>query len=137
MEELIKTKGEIPYILKAPLSANGKQVKIINTLEDLEKEKDWVEEKTPLAQKYLLKPLLLDGYKFTLRVYVVVTGYDPFRVYCFPQGLARICSQKYDTSKESLRNVFAHIDSYDMNQSNESEFNKNVSEGLNNDGLRW
>lgn len=32
-------------------------------------------------QEYIDKPLLLDGYKFDLRVYVVVARLDPIEIY--------------------------------------------------------
>lgn len=36
----------------------------------------------PLAQKYVKSVKLLDGFKFTMRIYVAITGADPFVSFC-------------------------------------------------------
>ncbi|XP_071117316.1 tubulin polyglutamylase TTLL7-like isoform X2 [Haliotis cracherodii] len=48
-----------------------------------------------IVQEYIDKPLLLDGYKFDLRVYVLVTSCDPLRIFLFNDGLVRLGTEKY------------------------------------------
>ncbi len=40
-----------------------------------------------LAQRYVARPLLVDGRKFGLRVWVAVTGHSPLRAYLHQNGL--------------------------------------------------
>lgn len=53
-----------------------------------------MEGKDVVVQRYLDKPLLMDGLKFDLRVYVVLVGInaDSIRAYICDDGLARFCT---------------------------------------------
>lgn len=48
-----------------------------------------------IVQEYIDKPLLLDGYKFDLRIYVLITSCDPLRIFLFNDGLVRLATEKY------------------------------------------
>lgn len=42
-----------------------------------------------VAQHYLPKPHLINGFKYDMRIYVLVLCVDPLRVFIFHEGLAR------------------------------------------------
>ncbi len=52
-------------------------------------------------QEYLDKPFLMEGYKFDLRFYILVTSCDPLRVFLYNDGLVRMGTEKYHTPNES------------------------------------
>ena len=76
-----------------------------------------------VVSRYIDNPLLLFGHKFDLRIYVVVTCYDPLRVYVFREGLVRFATKKYssqldDPSKDDGGSVYAHLTNYSINKKN-------------------
>jgi glutathione synthase/RimK-type ligase-like ATP-grasp enzyme len=56
-----------------------------------------------LFQRYVANPYLIDGHKFDLRIYVLVTGVDPLRLYVHEEGLIRISTVPYSTKNISNR----------------------------------
>lgn len=49
-------------------------------------------------QRYLMMPLLWRGYKFDMRLWVVIASVEPLRVYMLQDGWARVASVRYNTS---------------------------------------
>jgi tubulin polyglutamylase TTLL6/13 len=45
-----------------------------------------------VVQKYLDQPLILDGLKFDLRIYVLIYGQNPIKAFVCDEGLARFCT---------------------------------------------
>lgn len=92
-------------------------------------------------QQYLSKPLLFDDLKFDLRIYILVAGCDPLRLYIYNEGLVRFsteCNRMYIQPEyeyptdENMSNLFMHLTNYAINKKhpgfiqNESEENINV-----------
>ena len=72
-----------------------------------------------MVQRYVDKPLLLSGYKFDLRVYVVVTGLKDGKIHAFlaDEGLARFCTETYQKpTKENFKKVYMHLTNYSLNK---------------------
>jgi tubulin polyglutamylase TTLL6/13 len=70
-----------------------------------------------VCQVYLHQPLLIDGYKFDMRIYTLITSCDPLRIYIFNEGIARFATQRYSPpSVENAQNVFMHLTNYSINK---------------------
>ncbi|KEG11713.1 putative tubulin-tyrosine ligase [Trypanosoma grayi] len=77
-----------------------------------------------LVQRYVDDPLLVDGYKFDLRLYVVVTSYFPLRAYLYDEGLVRFATSPYPTAPKgaavgSADALTAHLTNFTINKKSE------------------
>lgn len=69
---------------------------------------------------------MIRGYKYDLRVYVLVTSLEPLKIYLFQEGLVRLATVPYTTSKSSLKQRFIHLTNYSVNKKADS-YQKNNS----------
>lgn len=69
-----------------------------------------------VVAKYIDKPLLVDGHKCDLRLYVCVTSFDPLLIYMYEEGLVRFATVKYDKSNKTLWNPCMHLCNYSINK---------------------
>jgi len=45
-----------------------------------------------LVSEYICNPHLINNFKYDLRIYVLVTSYDPLKIYMFKEGLTRFAT---------------------------------------------
>ena len=76
--------------MKPASSSQGKGIFITQDINEIPPRTQMV------VSEYVNKPLLIDGYKFDLRVYVDMTSINPLRVYIYQDGLARFATVKYE-----------------------------------------
>jgi hypothetical protein len=61
----------------------------------------------------------MDDLKFDLRIYVLLYGVNPLRIYFHEMGLARFATEEYQIPKESnLSNLYMHLTNYAINKFN-------------------
>jgi len=66
-----------------------------------------------VVQRYVTRPLLVNGLKFDCRVYVVLTSITPLRGYLFEEGLARFCTVPYERPRaKNMTNNCMHLTNY-------------------------
>lgn len=88
-----------------------------------------------MISRYITNPLLINGHKFDLRIYVVVTCYEPLRVYVYKEGLARFASESYST-KFNKNNRYMHLTNYSINKKND-KFVQNEDVEQDDVGFKW
>ena len=98
-------------IVKPDASAQGKGIYLINKAEDIGNIRiQW-------HNGTLANPLVVDGLKFDLRIYVLVAGCDPLRLYIYEEGLARFATEPYNIPNEgNMQDKFMHLTNYSVNK---------------------
>lgn len=110
------------YIIKPAAAAQGRGIFLTQSLKDIQMD-------GMVCQLYVKKPLLIDGLKFDLRVYALVTSLDPLRIYIYNEGLTRFATRQYAVpTKGNSGNVFMHLTNYSLNRLSES-FSKDQEKG--------
>ena len=63
------------------------------------------------------KLMLIDKLKFDLRIYILLVGVDPMRVFFFKEGLCRLATCEYRSPNPSnLDNLYMHLTNYAINK---------------------
>ena len=76
-----------------------------------------INEEECIVQEYLHNPLLINNLKFDLRIYVLVTSYNPLRIYVFKEGLVRLATGEYKMN--NLDDIYSHLTNYSINKNSE------------------
>ncbi|NXM62220.1 TTLL5 polyglutamylase, partial [Illadopsis cleaveri] len=104
------SKDRGPWIVKPVASSRGRGVYLINNPNQI------IVEDNILVSRYISNPLLIDDFKFDVRLYVLVTSYDPLVIYLYEEGLARFATVRYDHTCKNIKNQFMHLTNYSVNK---------------------
>ena len=97
------------WISKPWASSQGKGIYLVDDINDIDLDEPSV------ISRYIPNPLLINGHKFDLRIYVLVTSFDPLRAYVFKEGLTRFATEEYTTST-TKKNKYIHLTNYSINK---------------------
>ena len=104
------------YIVKPTAGAMGRGIYLVES----ETEIDHKHDQPVVIQKYVSNPLLIDGFKFDLRVYALVAHVDPLVVYVYDEGIARLATTAYVApAAGNLREKTMHLTNYSVNKHSE------------------
>ncbi|XP_062295863.1 tubulin polyglutamylase TTLL5 [Scomber scombrus] len=103
-----KDKG--PWIIKPVASSRGRGIYLVSNPNQISMDENI------LVSRYINNPLLIDEFKFDVRLYVLVTSYDPLIIYVYEEGLARFATVKYDRTSKNIKNTFMHLTNYSVNK---------------------
>ncbi|MFH4983988.1 hypothetical protein AB6A40_010697 [Gnathostoma spinigerum] len=121
----------VPYIVKPVSSSRGNGIYIIHKLSDIHSEPREV-----IVSRYISNPFLLNGHKFDLRLYVVVTSFHPLVAYMYYEGLTRFACEKYTNESDENEHPLAHLTNYSLNKHSDV-FVKNLKANLEDVGHKW
>ncbi|KFO34938.1 Tubulin polyglutamylase TTLL6 [Fukomys damarensis] len=99
------------YICKPDSGCQGRGIFITRTVKEIKPGEDMI------CQLYISKPFVIDGFKFDLRIYVLVTSCDPLRVFVYNEGLARFATTSYSQPcADNLDDICMHLTNYSINK---------------------
>ncbi|KAI4502754.1 hypothetical protein M0802_001798 [Mischocyttarus mexicanus] len=110
LKKFMNRKSGTIWILKPANSCAGHGIRLISKYYEIPKRSSY------LAQRYLCNPSLIDGYKYDLRLYVLLTSIDPLRMFIYTEGLVRVATVKYQNRLDNLYDRFMHLTNTSINK---------------------
>ncbi|KIH50817.1 Tubulin-tyrosine ligase family protein, partial [Ancylostoma duodenale] len=139
--------SDLTFIVKPVSSSQGKGIFFANKANEIPRTEPL------LVSRYIENPLLVNGHKFDLRIYVAVTSFFPLITYVYSEGLTRyrgiyclsqpspilaklrVASEKY-CSEVDTQDAFVHLTNYSINKNN-TNFVRNESMASEDFGHKW
>ncbi|KAG9335527.1 hypothetical protein JZ751_004554, partial [Albula glossodonta] len=117
VEEFKRSPGST-WIMKPAARSQGRGIFLFRRLKDI---MDWRRDRgraeegrepeaqveSYVVQRYIENPYLISGRKFDLRVYVLVTSYQPLKAWLYRDGFARFSGTRFSLS--SIDDQYAHL----------------------------
>ncbi len=113
------TSSDQLYIAKPAGLNRGIGIFLFRTADEYRRKKALGDCNSYVVQTYVQDPMLIHGYKFDLRLYVLVSSFWPLRVHLYEEGLVRFCSQPYSLAADDIDNPFKQLTNYSVNKQNE------------------
>lgn len=107
--------GNETFIIKPENQCQGKGIYLVRDPTDVDPTDNVV------AQKYITNPLLMEDLKFDMRLYVLLYGVNPLRIFLFKDGLVRLATEPYiKPNDDNLDNMFMHLTNYAINKNSDN-----------------
>jgi tubulin monoglycylase TTLL3/8 len=94
------------WIIKPAQSSRGRGIVLIKNLVEIQEIINQKEYQF-IAQKYIENPMIIKNRKFDLRVWVIVTDWNPLTIWFWKKPYARFPAHDYSTN--DIENNFAHL----------------------------
>eukprot|EP00518_Triparma_eleuthera_P019630 CAMPEP_0197548572 /NCGR_PEP_ID=MMETSP1320-20131121/2665_1 /TAXON_ID=91990 /ORGANISM="Bolidomonas sp., Strain RCC2347" /LENGTH=444 /DNA_ID=CAMNT_0043108609 /DNA_START=118 /DNA_END=1448 /DNA_ORIENTATION=- len=104
------------WIMKPVGRAQGKGIFLFKHLKEIAKWKsdsrynaDNKDAETYVVQRYIANPYLVSGRKFDIRIYALVTSYNPLTVWLHRSGFSRFSSTRYSNNAATMSDTTMHL----------------------------
>ena len=114
--ENYKMSVENMWLIKPVASSRGRGIHLMTNSDTLPTK--------GLITRYIYNPHLINNKKYDLRLYLLVTGYAPLKIYLFDEGLTRFASEEYNLNQYNMTNRYIHLTNYSINKNSE-KYQKN------------
>ncbi|XP_048509721.1 tubulin monoglutamylase TTLL4-like [Athalia rosae] len=109
LRKIFETHGGV-WIAKPPAGSSGNGIHVVSKWCEIPK-------RCPLVvQRYISRPRLIQGVKFDMRLYALITSVHPLLVYVYSEGLVRFATSKYIRDVEHLYDRYMHLTNTSVNK---------------------
>lgn len=100
------------WIMKPIGKSRGRGITLVNDISQV------VYAEPMIVQKYLKNPYLIRGYKFDMRIYVLVTSFKPLEAFIFNEGFARMSTEQFTLDPQDIKNAYIHLTNFSIQKHN-------------------
>jgi len=118
IQKLASNKAANYWIIKPVGLSRGRCISLVNDIKDISYSQPIV------IQRYVSDPLQFVGYKFDLRMYVLVTSFSPLEAFIYKEGLGRFGSRPYSIRPESLYDQRIHLTNSSIQREYDDEIDR-------------
>ena len=123
MREIGGVKKQNLWIVKPCIRSGGDGIHLIDNVFDIPNvDENLKNVDQAIVQKYIGNPFLINGHKFDMRFYVLITSVDPLMIYIYKDGLARFATEPYNTDSLSIKNNCIHLTNSKVNKDNTDSY---------------
>jgi len=102
--EFEQTEGMLNFwIMKPAAKSRGRGISLVNEISNI------VYGEPVVVQRYLKNPLLVNGYKFDLRIYVLLTSVNPLEAFIYKDGFGRFSTMPFSLDPTDRGNKYIHL----------------------------
>jgi hypothetical protein len=96
------------WLVKTKNQCGGNGIKFLETLKKI----DMTEF---LISKYIPNLDLINKKKYDLRLFILISGLRPLRIYFYQEGIVRIATKNYSINYKDIHNKFMYLTNYNVN----------------------
>jgi tubulin polyglutamylase TTLL4 len=124
----VKSRPDKMWMIKPVASSRGRGIRLMTNVDTIPKR--------CLLSHYIDKPHLINNKKYDLRLYIVITGFQPLKIYLYDEGLVRFASEDYKVDDSNKHNRYMHLTNYSVNKCS-TNFDSNISIKDECTGSKW
>jgi tubulin polyglutamylase TTLL5 len=104
--------------MKPAAKSRGRGISLVNDLSQISYGEPIV------VQRYIKNPLLINGYKFDMRIYVVVTSVNPLEAFLYKDGFGRFSTIPFSLDPTDKNNKYIHLTNVSIQKYNNGSNNE-------------
>ena len=72
-----------------------------------------------VVQEYITRPLLIEGRKFDVRLYLLISSVDPLQLFIHNEGIVNICTEDFNLDCDQFNRKCVHLSNYSINKNHD------------------